>query len=65
MENVPKTTCPNAKPIDHEHIRGCGPRVNRTATPNGASVYYPPCTEACYNGDYTKCPFYRAPKEAS
>jgi len=58
-------SCPYIKSIDQKHIRGCGLRVNRTATPSGSSVYYPPCTEACYNGDYTKCPFYIPPKEAS
>jgi len=57
-------TCPYAKPIGCDHIRGCGLRVNRTATTNGVSVYYPPCTEQCYNGDYTGCPFFIAPKEA-
>ena len=59
---VKQVTCPYAKQIGQTHIRGCGLKVNRTSTANGVSVYCPPCTEACYNGDYKKCPFY--PKEA-
>ena len=58
-------TCPHAEQIDLKHIRGCGPKVTRTVTPTGVSVYYPPCTEQCYNGDYTRCPNYAVPKEAS
>ena len=57
-------TCPQAKDIGSDSIRGCGLRANRTVTLNGVSVYYPPCTETCYNGEYTECPFYVVPKEA-
>jgi len=58
-------TCPHAQPIEYKHILGCGLKTTRTVTPSGVSVYHMPCAEQCYNGDYTKCPFYRAPKEAS
>jgi len=53
-------TCPYAKEIGYEHIRGCALTPNK----GGNSSYLSPCTEACYNGDYKKCPVYREPEEA-
>jgi len=55
-------TCPYAKDMGYEYIKGC------TVTPKeqggtGGSMYLRPCTMACYNGDYTKCPVYVEPKE--
>lgn len=56
-------TCPYAKPIGYDHIRGYNVKPNRMIFVDGITTQFTPCTEACYLGDYTQCPFYREPEE--
>ena len=51
-------TCPYAKDIGYEHIKGCSLTPKEQGMDGVSSTYLSPCTEACYNGDYTKCPNY-------
>jgi len=55
--------CPYAKDIGNDHIRGCSVKPNKMGTEKGGiTTYYMPCTETCYNGDYTQCPYYKEAK---
>jgi len=55
-------TCPYAKDIGGGLLRGCTAKPNKLGTGSGVTTYYPPCTEACYNGDYENCPLYKKAK---
>jgi len=56
-------TCPQAKDIGSDSIRGCSATARRMSAGNNFTTYRTPCTEACYNGNYTECPTYKESKE--
>jgi len=55
--------CPYAKDMGRGTLRGCTVKPNHLGTGSGSTTYLMPCAEACYNGDYKRCPFYREPEE--
>ena len=57
------TSCRYAKDIGHGTLRGGTVQPTHLGIAHGSTTYLMPCTEACYNGDYTKCPVYREPEE--
>ena len=59
MDDKVLSVCPHATKINTGNtVYGCGARPNRMIAGSTYKTYLPPCTKACAEGDYEKCPWF-------